>query len=193
MKNNYFTKKILPIFVISVLGILVSCTNDAKELDGDWSNTFSLTDDYTRYRVFSTGDRRYTFFQTLSFVKLNDENGGLFEDVITPMVFQSDPYEVVVGSKVGGTWEINKGMLFLYYDGDVELTHADNLSFNDKMQLEEQMEALFFKDFDKLGLRGLKYEIKNDHLKIYFGNFSEDFTKNNSTSTYSKVNKKTGI
>lgn len=177
MKKNYFKKKILSIFVISVLGILGSCTNDAKELDGDWSTTFSLTDDYTRYRVFSTGDRRYTFYQTLSFVKLNDENGGLFEDVITPMVFQSDPYEVVVGSKVGGTWEINKGKLFLYYDGDVELTHADNLSFNDKMLLEEQMEALFFKDFDKLGLRGLKYELKDKNLKIYFGNVTEDFSK----------------
>lgn len=177
MKNNYFKSKVLPIFVISVLGILGSCTNDAKKLDGDWSTTFSLTDDYTQYRVFSTGDKRYTFFQTLSFVKTEGENGGYFEETISPMVFQSDPYQVVVGSKVEGIWEITKGKLFLYYDGGIELTNADNISFEDKMYLIEQMEELFFKDFEKIGHRGLKYEIKDDHLKIDFGNFTEDFSK----------------
>ena len=45
-----------------------------------------------------------------------------------------------------------KGKLFLYYDDSIELTHADNISFKDKMYLEEQMKGLFFKDFDKLGL-----------------------------------------
>ena len=112
MINKYFKSKVLPILVISVLGILVSCTNDAKELDGDWSTTFSLTDDYTQYRVFSTGDRRYTFFQTLSFVKTEGENGGYFEETINPMVFQPDPYHVVVGSKVEGLWEIKKVSYF---------------------------------------------------------------------------------
>ena len=176
------SKWIFTLFLIIMLGGgLMSCTGDAEKLVGSWSDTFSMTDDYTQYRVFQQSERKYSFFHTFQFNKGKDKNGGHFLDVISPMAFSQSPDDIVIGSEIRGEWEIKNGKLYLNFFDSMELLNAERISFSDKEYLISELSKYFLKDYKKLGMQGLPYEIKENNgkyqLTIHFGNVSKSFVK----------------
>lgn len=157
---------------LALIGIVViSCSSKEDELIGQWGNSFGLTNNYTKNRVYKeTGD---TFFQTLTFEKGENGEMGVFTDNISPLVINPD--DILLGSVISGTWEIKGKKLYLYFeDESLSLTNADGIGRADRLILEEEMAQRFLDEYKKLGAEGLNYEIihKNNKtgLEINFGN-----------------------
>lgn len=168
--------------LLLILGCsLISCSNEADKLEGSWSTTIGLGDDYSEFRIYQQSKRRFTYFHTFNFIKEKDKNGGYFLDIISPIVFSQSPYDIVVGSEVNGKWEIIKGKLYLKFFDNIELINAENLNLNDQNYLASQMQKNFLDKYKKVSSQGLNFEIKDtkdgSHLIIYFGNVTESFTK----------------
>lgn len=173
MKKKYFSTAILS-FLMAL--VLVSCSSKEDELIGSWSTSFGIANDYTQYRVYSNSEFRPTFFQTFTFEKGKNGEMGTFTDNISPLVIgEQNPDEVLIGSKISGTWEIKDKKLYLYFDDEgLSLTNADDLGRTNRMIVEDDMTQRFLDEYKKLGEDGLSYEIvhKNDKtgLEINFGN-----------------------
>lgn len=167
--------KISLTFWIAIIGVIAtSCSSKENELIGRWGNSFGLTNNYTGNRVYK--ETGATCFQTFTFEKGENGEPGVFTDAISPLVIGSqNPDDVLIGSKISGTWEVKGKKLYLYYDTEsFSLTNADEMGRTDKMILEEEMAQKFLDDYKNLGAEGLSYEIvhKNNKtgLEIKFGN-----------------------
>lgn len=160
---------------------LISCSNEADKLEGSWSNTFGLSDDYSEFRIYQQSERGFTYFHTFKFINEQDENGGYFLDVISPLAISQSPDDIVVGSEISGKWEIVKGKLYLYFSDNIELLNAENLNLNDQNYLASQMVKYFLDKYRIVCSQGLDFEIKENSsgssLTIHFGNTIESFTK----------------
>lgn len=180
MKVRY-SNCILIIITFLFSGILLSCSDDAKKLEGSWSDTFSLTNDYSQYRVYQQSERRYTFFHTFNFNKDKGKNGGNFLDVISPIAISQSPDDIIIGSEIRGEWEVKNGKLYLNFLDSMELLNAENISYNDKIYLISELSKYFLNDFREMARQGLPFEIKENNgknqLTIHFGNSTETFIK----------------
>lgn len=167
--------RIVSIFTFLLL-ILVSCSKEDK-LVGTWDRSLGLGDDYTQYRRFYNSEYPPTCFHTFTFEKGEDGEKGTFTDAVSPLVLptgDTNPDQLIVGSKITGEWEIKGKKLYLFYDDDLKLLNADNLSSADQSRLKDEMTAAFLKEYKQLGEEGFPYEIvkkdKGESLKIAFGN-----------------------
>lgn len=152
--------------------MFVSCSSKEDQFVGSWSRSFGMnTHPYTEFRAFSQNTGK-TFFHTFTFEKGKDGKGEFF-DVVSPLMIGGDPDEIVIGSKVSGEWEVKDGKLYLYYNDDIQLTHADNLDPEVKTILEDQLTQQVLSKYKEDGEKGFSYEFKEKNnktgLEIEFG------------------------
>lgn len=168
------------ICLVAAVGLFVSCSSDEDKLVGSWTRSFGINSaSYTEMRSFQQEGSHPTFFHTFTFEKGNGEMGK-FVDVVYPLALGGNN-EPKVGSKITGNWKVKDGKLYLYYNNDYSLTHADELDPEVRSIIEEQAPLQFLAKYKEAGERGFPYEIveKNNKtgLEIDFGTDKLVFSK----------------
>lgn len=160
-------KQLKAIMGIVLVCMCTACTSDEDKLEGSWTTMFSLKNDYVKYRVFTTSEYHPTYYHIVSFKKGENDKRGTFVDYITPLILdESNSDEVVVGSKISGTWEVKKDKIHLYYNDEVSLTNAENIGDGDKDNLESEMAEYFLAEYKTIGENGIPFQIINRNNKV---------------------------
>lgn len=174
--------RLFPLLAVLFMITFSSCSK-GDELVGSWSNMFGLnTNDYTIYRAYKADDYHPTLIHTIEFEKGKKGEPGTFTDYVNRTLVPNNDENMFAGSKISGKWEIKKGKLYLYYDDEVNVIGAKNLSDNDIAVLENEMTERFLADFKEAGANGLRYKIEkekgNKTLNIDFGNTKVSLSQN---------------
>ena len=160
-------KQLLAIVGIVFVSICTACTSKEDELAGSWSTTFGSKNDYVQKRVLNTSENNPTYYHILTFNKGENGDKGAFTDCVSPLALgNQNNDDINVGSIIKGTWEVKKNKIYLYYNSEVSLTNADNLSDDDKFLVENEMARAFLADNKEAGENGVPYEIIKKNGKV---------------------------